>query len=223
MPAALPRGVYAIVDGSASGSPLDLVAAFVRGGAAVVQLRVKPPAPGLRPPASGDLLLLAREARKLCSPGKALFFINDRPDIARLAEADGVHLGQDDLPLAEARKIVGPNMIIGISSHSDEEIDAAQEADYIGFGPVFATHSKPGSSLPPHGIDGLRRAVHRSKIPVVAIGGITAGNATAVAQAGAHCAAAIAGLCGTADPEGAVRSMAAALAGGWRLTAGGCS
>jgi thiamine-phosphate diphosphorylase len=225
MAAALPRGVYAIVDGSAAQSPLELVGAFVRGGAAVVQLRLKasglgpqasglgPQASGLRPQTSGtgELLALAREARKLCAPGKALLFINDRPDIARLAEADGVHLGQEDLPLAEARKIVGPNMIIGISTHSDEEIDAAQGADYIGFGPIFATQSKPGTTLPPpHGIDGLRRAVQRSKIPVVAIGGITADNAAAVAQTGAHCIAAIAALCNAADPESAVRAFAEA-------------
>jgi thiamine-phosphate pyrophosphorylase len=209
MPRALPRGVYAIVDGSAARSPLELVAAFVRGGAVVVQLRVKQ-----RPAGSGDFMALAREARKLCVPGKTLLFINDRPDIARLAEADGVHLGQDDLPLAEARKIVGPKMIIGVSTHSDAEIDAAQDADYLGFGPIFTTQSKPGSPLPPpHGIEGLRRAVQRSKIPVVAIGGITSATAAAVAEAGAHCAAAIAALCRAADPEGAVRSLAAVFAG----------
>ncbi|TMA19911.1 MAG: thiamine phosphate synthase, partial [Deltaproteobacteria bacterium] len=164
--ASLPHGVYAIADGSAGRPVLDLVSAFVRGGAAIVQLRLKDAG-------AGEFLLLAREARRLCA-GKTLFFINDRPDIARLAEADGLHLGQDDLPLAEARKIVGPDMIIGISTHSDSEIDAGQAADYIGFGPIFATSSKPGAPLPPpHGIDGLRKAVQRSKVPVVAIGGIT--------------------------------------------------
>jgi thiamine-phosphate pyrophosphorylase len=245
MAPALPQGVYAIADGAAGRPILDLVAAFVRGGAAVVQLRVKPPAAsqqpaasgqqpagsgqrpaasGQQPAGSGDFVVLAREARKICAPGKALLFINDRPDIARLAEADGVHLGQEDLPPYEARKIVGPKMIIGVSTHSDDEIDAAQGADYIGFGPIFATQSKPGSPLPPpHGIDGLRRAVQRSKIPVVAIGGITESAADAVAQAGARCAASIAELCSAADPEHAVRSMAAALAGGWRLAAGSFS
>jgi thiamine-phosphate pyrophosphorylase len=206
----LPQGVYAIADGSAGRPMEELVRAFVAGGAAVVQLRVKQPA-------TGELLQLARAARKLCA-GKALFFMNDRPDIARLARADGVHLGQDDLPLAEARKIVGPEMIIGISTHSDEEIDAAQGADYIGFGPVFATSSKPGAPLPPpQGIEGLERAVHRSRIPVVAIGGITAENADEVAATGARCAAAIAAVCKAPDPEAAVRSMA----GRWRLGAGG--
>ena len=204
--APLPHGVYAIADGSAGRPVLDLVRAFVRGGAAVIQLRVK--ASGLGPRASGHLLRVARAARDLCPRGRPLFFINDRPDIARLAEADGLHLGQDDLPLAEARKTVGPDMIIGISTHSDSEIDAGQAADYIGFGPIFATSSKPGASLPPpHGIDGLRKAVQRSKVPVVAIGGITAKTARDVYAAGAQCVASIADLCKAADPEAAVRAL----------------
>lgn len=196
----LPRGVYAIADGSAGRPVLDLVGAFVRGGAAVVQLRLKNAD-------TGEFLRLAREARRLCA-GKTLFFVNDRADIARLAEADGLHIGQDDLPLTEARTIVGPKMVIGISTHSDAEIDAAQDADYIGFGPIFATQSKPGAPLPPpHGIEGLRRAVHRSKVPVVAIGGITAATARDVYAAGAHCVASIADICKAADPEAAVRAL----------------
>jgi thiamine-phosphate pyrophosphorylase len=211
MPPALPQGVYAIADGAAGRPILDLVAAFVQGGAAVVQLRMKTNSAGPQASGSGDVLRLAREARTLCRRGKTLLFINDRPDLARLAEADGVHLGQEDLPWREARQIVGPEMIIGVSTHSNDEIDAAQGADYIGFGPIFATQSKPGSPLPPpHGIDGLRRAVARSKIPVVAIGGITAGNAAAVAQTGARCAAAIASLCEASDPESATRALAEA-------------
>jgi len=196
----LPRGVYAIVDGSAARPPLELVAAFVRGGAAVVQLRLKDAG-------AGEYLRVAREARKLCA-GKAMLLINDRPDVARRAEADGVHLGQGDLPVAAARAILGPKAIIGLSTHSEEEIDAAQGADYIGFGPIFATQSKPGAPLPPpHGIEGLRKAVRRSKLPVVAIGGITADNAREVVAAGAHCIAAIAFLCHAADPENAVRAL----------------
>ena len=201
----LPSGLYAIVDGSAAWPPLDLVAAFVRGGAAVVQLRLKQVG-------AGELVRLARQARNLCA-GNALLLINDRPDVARVAEADGVHLGQEDLPFDAARAILGPRALIGVSTHSDAEIDGAQSADYIGFGPTFATGSKPGASLPePHGIDGLRRAVRRSRVPVVAIGGITAANAGAVAKAGARCASAIASLCNAEDPEAATRAMAGAFA-----------
>jgi len=200
---ALPHGVYAIADGSAGRPLLDLVGAFVRGGAVVVQLRVKDAG-------AGELLRLAREARRLCTT--ALLFINDRPDVARLAEADGVHLGQEDLSVPEARKIVGAQTIVGVSTHSDDEIDAAQDADYIGFGPVFATQNKPGAKLPPpHGIDGLRGAVQRSRLPVVAIGGITSANAADVARTGARCAAAIGELCKARDPEAATRALAAAF------------
>ena len=200
----LPPGIYAIVDGSSARPPLDLVAAFVRGGAAVVQLRLKQAG-------AGELLRVAREARKLCA-GRALLFINDRPDVARLAEADGVHLGQEDLPWQAARAIVGPQALVGVSTHSDAEIDAGQGADYVGFGPVFATASKPESPLPPpHGIDGLRRAVQRSKAPVVAIGGIGVEQVRDVARSGARCAAAISQLCHAEDPEAATRAMAEAF------------
>src|SRR5436190_1513473 len=204
MPGPLPAGLYAIVDGSAARPPLDLVGAFVRGGAAIVQLRLKQAG-------AGELVSVARQARKLCA-GHALLLINDRADVARLAEADGVHLGQDDLPAAAAREILGPHAIIGVSTHSDAEIDGADDADYIGFGPVFATVSKPGAVLPaPHGIEGLRRAVQRSKVPVVAIGGIGKDNAGEVARSGARCAAAIAELCNAADPEAAARALAEAF------------
>ena len=201
----LPAGVYAIVDSSATRSPLDLVGAFVRGGAAVVQLRLKQAG-------AGELLRVAREARKLCS-GRTLLLVNDRPDVARLAEADGVHLGRDDLPLQAARAILGPQALIGVSTHSDAEIDAAQGADYIGFGPIFTTPSKPGATLPaPQGLEGLRRAVQRSRVPVVAIGGIGVDSAHEIAAAGARCAASIAYLCNAPDPEAATRAMAEAFA-----------
>ncbi|HEY2030892.1 MAG TPA: thiamine phosphate synthase [Myxococcales bacterium] len=214
----LPHGIYAIVtdtsglraEGKAARPPLELVSAFVAGGAAVVQLRLKDIG-------ASELLRIAREARKICA-GRSLLIVNDRPDVARLAEADGVHLGQDDLPVAEARKLVGDRALIGLSTHSDAEIAGAQGADYIGFGPVFSTRSKPGAPLPPpHGIEGLARAVRLSGVPVVAIGGLTAANAAQVAAAGARCAAAIAELCAADDPAEAVRAMQSA----WQAGAAG--
>jgi thiamine-phosphate pyrophosphorylase len=199
--------VYAIVDDSAARPPLELVAAFVRGGAAVVQLRLKRAG-------AGELVRVAREARKLCA-GRALLLVNDRADAARAAEADGLHVGQEDLPWQAARAVVGPSALIGVSTHSDAEIDAAQGADYIGFGPVFATASKPGAPLPPpHGIEGLARAVRRSPAPVVAIGGIGEETAAEVARAGARSVAAIAALCNAADPERAVARLRAAFESG---------
>ena len=205
------RGLYAIVDGSAARPPLDLVQAFLRGGAAVVQLRLK------QLPAR-DLLEVAREAAAICRQRGALLLVNDRPDVARAAGADGAHLGQGDLPAGAAREVLGEDALIGVSTHSDAEIDQAlaSGADYLGFGPVFETRSKPGAPLPPpHGLAGLERAVRRAApIPVVAIGGLTAASAAAVARAGAACAAAIGELCQAADPESAARAVAEAFARG---------
>ncbi|MFL5246322.1 MAG: thiamine phosphate synthase [Myxococcales bacterium] len=204
------QGVYAIVDGGSTATPLALVAAFLEGGARVVQLRLKD-AP------AGDLFRVAVESVALCRVRGALLLVNDRPDVARCADADGVHLGQDDLPPAAAREILGPDAIVGISTHSDAEIDAAKAAgaDYVGFGPVFATRSKGKSPLPPpHGTAGLRRAVERaSPLPVVAIGGITVATVAEVARAGARCAAAIAELCAAPDPATRTREMARAFVG----------
>lgn len=212
----LPTGLYAIVDDSAAAPPLELVSAFLRAGARVVQLRAK------RTPA-GPLLALARAARDLCGRAGALFIVNDRPDVAALAGADGVHLGQEDLPVSEARAVVGPGALVGLSTHSGEELEAALAAgaDYVGFGPIFATGTKqatdPGSApLPaPHGAVGLAHAVARARAtPVVAIGGITAQNVHEVAGAGAWCAAAIGAICNAPDPEGAARELAHAYYAG---------
>lgn len=188
----LPRGLYAIVDS------LERAAAAVEGGAAVVQLRVKGAG-------AGRMLATARAIGALCK-GRAAFIMNDRPDLARLSDADGVHLGQDDLPVAAARAVIGPGRLVGVSTHSDGEIDAALAAgaDYLGFGPVFATSSKDAALPPPHGIDGLSRAVRRARgVPVVAIGGITSATVREVAATGARCAAAIAEL--ARDPLAASR------------------
>ncbi len=205
------RGLYAIVDGSAERPPLELVQAFLRGGAAVIQLRLK------TLPAR-ELCEVAREAVRVCRQRDALLLVNDRSDVARAAGADGVHLGQEDLPAGAARDVLGDQALIGVSTHSDAEIDAALAAgaDYLGFGPVFETRSKPGAPLPPpHGLAGLERAVRRAApVPVVAIGGLTAGSAAGVARAGAACAAAIGELCRAVDPERAARALAEAFSRG---------
>ena len=212
------RGLYAIVDGSAPGQPLELVEAFLRADAPVIQLRQK----GLP---TGELLALARAACARCREAGALLLINDRPDVAVLAGADGVHLGQEDLPVAAARAILGPDALIGLSTHSDQELDAAlgSGADYLGFGPIFTTGTKaltaPGGAAlpPPHGLAGLARAVQRTgAIPLVAIGGLTPATAGAVAATGAACAAAIAWLShqGAPSSEERARAFANAFAAG---------
>jgi thiamine-phosphate diphosphorylase len=188
----LPGGLYAIVDS------LERAGAAVEGGAAVVQLRMKRAG-------AMEILSTARAVAALCK-GRAAFIMNDRSDIARLSGADGVHLGQDDLPVKAAREIIGPGKLVGVSTHSDAEIDAALAAgaDYLGFGPVFATASKDAALPPPHGLAGLVRAVARAGgVPVVAIGGITSETVREVAATGARCAAAIAEL--ARDPLAARR------------------
>ena len=205
------RGIYAIVDESAARRPLELVEAFLGGGARVVQLRLK------TIPVR-ELLSIAQEAVAMCRQRDALLLVNDRADVARAADADGVHVGQEDLPAAAAREVVGEDALVGVSTHSDAEIDSALAAgaDYLGFGPVFETRSKPGAPLPPpHGLAGLERAVGRARsTPIVAIGGIAAASAPYVARAGAACAAAIGELCHARDPEMAARALAEAFARG---------
>jgi thiamine-phosphate diphosphorylase len=212
------RGLYAIVDASSPQPPLSLVAAFVEGGAKVIQLRLKNVG-------AGPLLAIARAAATLCRESGTLLLINDRPDVAKLSGAGGVHLGQDDLPVAAARALLGPDAVIGLSTHFDDEVEqgCASGADYLGYGPIFATVTKSitdptGAPLPPpHGLLGLQRVCARATLPVVAIGGLSAGSAAGVAEAGAACAAAIGWLTAAGhDPAERARQFAAAFALGVR-------
>jgi len=152
----------------------ELLAAGVR----IVQLRDKGAS-------AGELLTAAREISDLCSRANALLIVNDRVDVARASGAFGVHLGQEDIPIAHARRIAGPNLRIGVSTHSLEQaLEAdAQGADYIGFGPLFSTETKDAGE--PRGLDSLREVTRNVRIPVAAIGGITEENACAVLASGA--------------------------------------
>ena len=134
-------------------------------------------------------------------PKKAAFIVNDRADIALLIGADGVHLGQTDLPVERARKILTPGAIVGISTHTIEQVREADatSADYIAFGPIFATASKEKADAVV-GLDGLRRAREITRKPLVAIGGITRATARAVIEAGADSVAVIGDLIDAPDP-----------------------
>lgn len=134
--------------------------------------------------ADRDFLQKARAVRELCRRYTTPFVVNDRPDIALLVEADGLHLGQDDLPQAEARRLVGPEMVIGRSTHSLEQAlkADAEAADYLGFGPIFTTPSKEKPD-PTVGIDGLVEMLGRIQRPVVAIGGLDENNLSQVVAA----------------------------------------
>ena len=140
----------------------------------------------------------------------ALFIVNDRCDLAAAVEADGVHLGQDDLPIAHARAILGRGKLIGISTHSLEQVRAASEAEasYIGFGPVFATGTKPDHE-PVVGLDGLMRAVKLATVPLFAIGGITVHRIDDVRRTGAAGVAVISAIAQAEDVAHAAASFVA--------------
>ena len=202
----LPR-LYAIVDPLDTGhDPVALAAALLAGGARCLQLRWKPAAPR-------DVLDAARAIRPLAHDAGALFLVNDRPDLAVLAGADGVHLGQDDLPVAAARRVLGPGCIVGISTHDVAQARRAADAgaDYVAVGPVYATTSKV-NALTPRGPDLVRAARAVVPCPLVAIGGIDVTTAQDVIAAGADAVAMIGALVRAPDPAAAVRGVLARLA-----------
>ncbi|MFA5165371.1 MAG: thiamine phosphate synthase [Candidatus Omnitrophota bacterium] len=194
--------LYVIIDSrSANGRDLAEVASeAVEGGADIIQLREK------EMPAR-EIVALGRAIRKAVDGTGALFIINDRPDIAAASGADGVHLGQDDLPQEEARAIIGKGKVIGVSTHSLEQALAAEKAgaDYIGVGPVFATPTKP--DYIPVGTGLIREVSKKVKIPFVAIGGIDTGNVGQVLDAGARRIAVVRAVCGAGDVRNAARSL----------------
>lgn len=205
-------GLYAIVDpeGCAGRGLEEVTEAILAGGCGVLQLRVKAPWSDRR------LLGAARRTRDLCRRAGVPFVVNDRPDVARIVDADGLHLGQDDVTVADARRVVG-SMCVGVSTHDEAQAAAAVEAgaDLLAFGPIFATRSKADPD-PTVGLERLGSVSRTVPVPVVAIGGIDAGRAGEVAEAGAALVAAISALCGAPDPAAAARSLHAAVLEAWR-------
>lgn len=200
----LPSHFYAMVDPAGGHDPVSLAETLLDAGARIMQLRLKD-APGR------DFLAAARTIAEMCRKRGAMLIVNDRVDIAILAEAHGVHLGQTDLPLEAARRIAGPNenKIIGISTHNVEQARAAEDggADYIGFGPMY-----PGglrNNAVGVGLDNLRAIRAAVKIPIVAIGGITEARIPEVLAAGADAAAIITDVLNAPDLPAKVRSILA--------------
>jgi len=196
------NGLYAIIDPSACAGrdPVQIAGAIAAGGCAAMQLRAKQFS-------DKEFSNLARLLARLCRSAGVVFFINDRPDIALQADADGVHLGQDDMAIAEARHMVG-DKLVGISTHTLAQASAAVErgADLIGYGPVYTTRTKL-SSNPEVGVKGLGEVCRRWALPVVAIGGITPANLREVMTAKPRLVAAISALCGADDPQTVARIM----------------
>lgn len=190
--------LYLVTDAGAS---TPLLRAALEGGADMLQLRD----PRL---ADDELLAAAERFRALCDEHGALFFVNDRPDLALHAGADGVHVGQDDMPVAEARRAGGGGLLVGLSTHSPEQLEAgiAAGADQLSVGPVWETPTKPGR--PAAGLGYVHHAAQRCPpVPWFAIGGIDTANVHRVAEAGASRVVVVRAILEAADPRAAAAAI----------------
>jgi thiamine-phosphate pyrophosphorylase len=185
--------------------PRAFLDAALRGGVDVIQLRDK----ALD---DGGLVEAARAFRAAADAVGALFVLNDRPDLVAACAADGVHVGQDDLPPAEARRAVGPDRIVGRSTHAPDQLAAAEadpDVDYFAVGPVYATPTKPGR--PAAGLAYVEHAAAHATKPWFAIGGLDATTAPAAVAAGARRLVVVRAITEAADPDSAARALRAAL------------
>ena len=214
MTTALPRGLYGMLDlptpvpgpvepsapAASRSLPRHIYEPLFSAGVRVLQLRCKDAS-------AAWLLAVLAELRAHRPPG-TLLIVNDRLDVALAGGADGVHLGQDDLPLGAARRLCPPGFLIGVSTHNAAQAAAAmgEGADYIGFGPIFATGSKRNPD-PLVGVELLRCVCVRATVPVVAIGGVTLARVPEVVTAGAHCVAIIAAVNQAPDIRGAAAEV----------------
>ncbi len=193
--------LYLVCGGAPDASALpDLLRGAVAGGVDIVQLREKQLA-------DDELGALANAARALCERLGALLVINDRPIVALESGADGVHVGQEDMPVAEVREIVGPDMLLGLSTHTPQEIDAVDPAvvDYIGVGPIHETPTKLGRAAV--GLELIDHARAHAPVPFFAIGGLDLSNLGAALSAGAERVCVLRAIASAEDPEQAARAL----------------
>lgn len=204
----IPR-LYAIIDAAQTGarSPVQVAETLLASGVRLIQYRDKTAT-------SRRLFEVCREIAVRTQREDALFIVNDRADVARASGADGVHVGQEDLPLELARRVLQPGQWAGVSTHTLPQMAEAEasSADYIAFGPIFATRSKDRPD-PVVGLDGLREARRKTRKPLVAIGGITLENAPSVIEAGADSVAVIHDLLGAEDLGARARQFLQILGG----------
>ena len=195
--------LYLVTDRGLAGgrTTLEIVSAAVHGGATVVQLREKDCS-------TRDFIEQALTIKKFLNAGRIPLIINDRVDVAQAVKADGVHLGQTDMPLETAKKILGDSMIIGISAESLQDAIEAEKggADYLGVSPIYATPTKTDTA-PPLGLKGLREIRKAVKLPLVGIGGLTGKNAADVIRNGADGVAVVSAIVAADDPEAAAREL----------------
>ncbi len=197
--------LYGIVDLGyvREGDALAMARAMIEGGVGIIQLRAKTSSPR-------EIEKLGLELAGVCREAGVPFVLNDHPELVGACGADGAHVGQDDMAIAEARRIAGEDAVIGRSTHSVEQARAAvaEGADYIGFGPLFATPTKP--DYPPVGLDDVREVVgfaEAAGVPVFCIGGVKSENAGEVVNAGARRVVIVSGILLAADPEGYCREV----------------
>jgi thiamine-phosphate diphosphorylase len=199
-------GVYLVTEEALSRgrTSIEVAEAALGAGIGAIQVREKETT-------ARRALEIALALRALTRERGALLLVNDRLDLALAAGADGVHLGQDDVPLSTARALLGPQALIGLSITHPDQLDApdAAHADYLGVGAVFPTSSKADAEQT--GLELLAAARARSEVPIVAIGGITVENAPAAIRAGAHVVAVISAVCGAPDPAAAARHLLEAV------------
>ena len=199
--------LYVLLTGSQCVASLDwVIERAAAGGANLFQLREKDLP-------DRELIERARNVRRWTRQANVLFIVNDRADIARLVEADGVHLGQDDLPVNAARRIVGPDALIGVSTHSLEQVRQAvlDGADYLGVGPTFPSKTKSFEAFP--GLAFIQACTRETSLPMFALGGIGPENVQQVVAAGARRVAVSSCLAEADDPEPVARVLRAALEG----------
>ncbi len=200
--------LYFVCDARPRGEdPEALLRAALSGGADIVQLREKELS-------RAQIERAADTFRRVCDTYSALFIVNDDPDLARACDADGVHVGQDDGSAAEARELLGPDAIIGLSTHSEEQIAASAEApvDHISVGPIWETPTKAGR--PGVGLELITHAAAHAPHPFFAIGGIDAGNAEEVVRAGARRLCVVRAIRDAGDPAAAAAALRRAFAAG---------
>lgn len=200
--------LYVVTDAGLSRgrSHLAVIEAAIAGGATIVQYREKMAS-------TRQMIAEAQALRELTRRAGVPLIVNDRLDVALAVDADGVHVGQDDMPAALARRLIGPDKILGVSAANlSEAMQAVQDGtDYLGVGPIVATPTKPDAA-PPIGMDGLREICRRVPIPVVAIGGINATNAADAIAAGAHGIAVVSAVVAAEDVAAAAQQLRALVA-----------
>ena len=199
----LVRGLYVIIDPQVTGGrdPLAIAQAAIQGGAKMLQLRDK-----LRD--KGESLPLAIDLQKLCAKSGASLILNDHADVAAIVGSAGLHVGQTDLPVEQARQVLAPHQVLGRSNHEIEELLESERmgVDHVAFGAIYHTDTK-GVGRPPQGIDQLRLARDAAQTPLVAIGGINAENAAPVIEAGADAICVTAAVGSATEPEAAAARL----------------